>query len=164
MTKRGQGDSSFTTILFFGVFFISLIGLGYYFFYDTGRFGNDKCVFTKVFSCREATLAPDGVHLELINMYGMDIKALSITIETLNKSSISCTETQLVGDLGNSVPTGKKIFCKPSTPYEVGALIDAKLKGNFQDPLLSFNDRTVHGELKLRLRSNESTWWDKVFS
>ncbi|HLD05593.1 MAG TPA: hypothetical protein VJG90_07770 [Candidatus Nanoarchaeia archaeon] len=161
--KKAQGDYSFTTLLFFAVFFLSLIGLGYYFLSDTDRFGNDKCQFNKALTCKEAIFTPEGVRLQLINMYGMDIKQVRLHLETLNQSTIQCQEDKTLGDLGNSNPTDLMILCKPEQPYTAGK-IQAKMTATFQDPLLSFNDHSTQGELKLKIQTGQKTWWDKVFS
>lgn len=160
---KAQSDYSFTTLLFFALFFISLIALGYYFLYDTDRFGNDKCMFNKAFTCKEAAFTPDGVRLELINMYGMDVKQVRLYLETFNQSTIQCREDRELGDLGNSNPSGIMMLCKPEQPYTTGK-IQAKMIVTFQDPLLNFNARTTQGELKLKIQTGEETWWDKVFS
>ena len=160
---KAQSDYSFTTLLFFALFFLSIIVVGYFFFYDTDRFGNDVCQFTKAFTCKEVSFTPEGVHLQLINMYGMDIKLVRLHVESLNQSTIECKEDKILGDLGNTIATDMMLLCKRPEPYTEGK-IKAKMIITFQDPLLNYNDRTAQGELKLKIQTGEKTWWDKLFS
>ena len=162
MTKA-QGDYSFTLLLFFGLFFLSLIALGYFYLYDVDIFSADKCNFSKGFGCKQA-LAPQGFELEIINLYGMDIKEVRLQVETTNQSKISCHESKAVGDLGNTVSSPKQLLCKPlNGTYTEGDKLRGNLLVTFQDPLIGYNERTFKGELLARVKINQSTLWDKVF-
>lgn len=162
---KAQSDYPVTLLFFFLILFVSLIGLGYYFLYQPERIASDKCLFLKVMGCNMANLTPEGVQLQLVNMYGMDIKAVTIKIESKDKSNISCKDTVQIGDLANTMPTGVLQLCKPSQPYQEQQYIAANIYVSYQDPLLNFNEKTAQGELRLKLQQKPSLLsriWDKI--
>ncbi len=119
-----QGQAAMEYMITYGwvviVVLVAIGALAYFGVFDPSGLVPSRCDLGSEIHCLEYRLDATAISLVLYNNLGYDIQDVNVTVSTM---APNCTDSVLVGDLGNSEKTGVLSFCG-------GAAFPTRLRGD----------------------------------